>query len=66
MSNKIILRPYQEKWIADIRTQFKKGWAAFQSAKSASSYDELLEIAKIVGFKKGWAWHQWQKMKGVH
>ena len=45
---------------------YKKGWAAFQSAKSASSYDDLLEIAKIVGFKKGWAWHQWQKMKGVH
>lgn len=33
-------------------------WAAFQTAQYAKSYDELLALARLADFKKGWAYHQ--------
>lgn len=34
---------------------------ALRLARRATSIDELRNIAREAGYKKGWAWHQWQQ-----
>lgn len=42
---------------------YKIGWAAYQSLNFANSYADCLHIARVVGYKDGWAWHKWQQRK---
>lgn len=39
------------------------GWVAYRAAEAATSYNDLLYIAEVCGYKPGWAWHQWQELK---
>lgn len=38
-------------------------WAVEQALEYATSYKDCLHIAKFAGYKKGWAWHQWQDIQ---
>ena len=45
---------------------YKIGWVAIQSLEYAKSYDDCLHIAKICGYKSGWAWYKWKEILEVH
>ena len=39
---------------------YKVGWVAFKSLEHAQSYEDCVHIAEVCGYKKGWAYYQWQ------
>ncbi|MBR0060907.1 MAG: DEAD/DEAH box helicase family protein [Selenomonadaceae bacterium] len=45
------------------RRKYKIGWVAHNALEFAQSYEDCLHIAEICGYKSGWAWYQWQKLK---
>ena len=42
---------------------YKIFWAALHALDYAKTYRDCLHIAQVCGYQKGWAWHQWQKVK---
>ena len=46
------------------KKDYQVGWVAIQSLKFATSYEDCLHIAQVCGYKKGWAWHKWEELKG--
>lgn len=42
---------------------YKIGWVAIQSLEHAKSYDDCVHIAKICGYKEGWAWYKWKDIE---
>ena len=42
---------------------YKQQWAIFKFLEDAPTYDEILKVAKFMGYQKGWAWHKWQEIK---
>lgn len=43
------------------RNNYKMGWVGFKALEIEDiGYFELLELAKRLGYKPGWAWHKWQ------
>ena len=41
------------------RDKRPRGWAAYKAAEFARTYNDFCHIAKVVGYKLGWAWYQW-------
>ena len=62
LSRSIIIKPNSIEAFLNIahRRGFKTFWAATRALESAKSYDDCLHIAEVCGYKRGWAWHQWQ------
>ena len=54
------LRPYQQKFIDDIQAEWDNG---VQRVCGVKSYQEILQVAQFMGYKKGRAWHKWQEIK---
>ena len=48
--------------VAD-KKNYRHSWAAFRALDYVTSYDECLHIADVCGYKRGWAWHQWQNIQ---
>ncbi len=50
-----------------LRIAEKKGrkdyWAVCRALEHVTTYDEVLHIAKVMNYKKGWAYYQWQDLK---
>lgn len=46
-----------------IRGSRKIGWVAHQAAQFAWTFTDFKHIADVCGYKKGWAWYQWQNKK---
>lgn len=44
------------------RRAAKKAWAAFRTLEFARSYEELEHVADFMNYKRGWAWHQAQRL----
>lgn len=42
---------------------YKIHWIALNALPHAKSYEDCLHIAEVCGYKKGWAWHQWQDIQ---
>lgn len=45
------------------RRYLHPGWIALETLKSATSYQDCLEIANLAGYKKGWAHYKWQELQ---
>jgi superfamily II DNA or RNA helicase len=42
---------------------YKKYWAVIRALEYVETFEEVEHIAKVMGFKSGWAWYQWQQLK---
>lgn len=44
------------------RKGYKLAWAMYRALETVRSYDELEHIADFMNYKRGWAWHQAQRL----
>ena len=42
---------------------YKDYWAVCQALKHAATYNDVLHIAEVMNYQKGWAYYRWQDVK---
>ena len=59
------IRKNSPEYFLRLQGDKKIGWVAARAMEFATTFSDFVHIAKVCGYKIGWAWHKWDEFKKI-